>query len=810
MDRQLETPDIREKLVFKTVHNIRNLREKEQTGKGMYRSGIKLDLQRSRLLTESYKETEGEPMVIRRAKALKRILTRMDLYIQDWERIVGNNVPTPQGLYFGIDMNWRSVRRVIRSEEGSSLLTADETIELEELIEYWNGRSMSDIQQNMFSGDILKYWDLSEGGAGFWSHWSELGIPDYEKIFRVGLAGLIREAEARLDEIDRHVPADYITQKEFLQAATIALEAVIEFAHRYADLAREEAARSDDLEHRNRLQAIARTCDRVPEHPPQTLLEALQSFFFIHVVRYIEYSTLGIGVRFDKVFGPFYENDLKNDRTTREEASELLKLLWVKFHELGLIYSPTLTAAYGGVASLQAITLGGVDEHGNDITNEMTYLVLETAEYMRTPEPSIALRYHDGTPDELLSRATDVIRTGIGYPSLFNDKSIIPLLKHWDVTLKDARDYAVTGCVYIEIPGKNIVRRAYGAMILPLALWYALNQGKHPVTGKQSGAPTRDPLTFESADDLLEAYLEQVGFFFDRLCKIQNTCQTLYEKYLPRPYYSALIDGCIEQGKDCRTWTYPSPVTDFCVILGPSNVVDAITAIKKNVFEEESVSMEELLEAIKANWVGHEKVRQLMIRAPKFGNDDDYADAIAAEVHHRTAEVMARSKNRFGFACRGDGSGISATYGAGAIVPATPDGRRDGEPLADATLSPVFGMDRKGPTAVLQSAAKISTEKTYNHLLNQKFLPDALTGDMKRAFMSYMRSWGDLGISHIQFNVVDRETLLDAQEHPEKHADLLVRVAGYSAYFVDLSKGLQDSIIARTEQGFGGAERRHG
>jgi len=802
MDRQLKTPSVREKLVFKTVRNIRNLREKEETTAGMYRPGIKLDLQRSRLLTESYRETEGEPMVIRRAKALERILTRMDLYIQDWERIVGNNVPTPQGLYFGIDMNWRSVRRVVNSQEGSALLTAEEAAELEELIKYWKGKSMSDIQQNMFSGDILKYWDMSEGGAGFWSHWSELGIPDYEKIFRFGLRGLIRETEARLEDIDRRVPVDYIDQKQFLQAVIIALQAVIKLAHRYADMARERAARSDDPANRNRLEAIARTCERVPEHPPQTLLEALQSFFFIHVVRYIEYSTLGIGVRFDKVFGPYYQDDLRNNRTTREEALELLQLLWVKFHELGLIYSPTLTAAYGGVASLQAITLGGVDEHGNDITNEMTYLVLETAERMRTPEPSIALRYHDGTPDELLSRATDVIRTGIGYPSLFNDKSILPLLGHWDVPLKDARDYAVTGCVYIEIPGKNIVRRAYGAMILPLALWYAFNQGKHPVTGRQSGAPTPDPLTFTSADDLMAAYLEQVGFFFDRLCKIQNTCQTLYEKYLPRPYYSALIEGCIEQGKDCRTGIYPSPVSEFCVILGPSNVADAITAVKKNVFEDKTVTMEELREAMKANWVGYEKVRRLMIKAPKFGNDDDYADAIAAEVHHRTAEVMGRSRNRFGFACRGDGSGISATYGAGAAVPATPDGRRDGEPLADATLSPVFGMDQKGPTAVLKSAAKISTERTHNHLLNQKFLPDALAGDMKPVFMSYLRSWGDLGISHIQFNVVDRNTLLDAQAHPEKHSDLLVRVAGYSAYFVDLSKGLQDSIIARTQQGF--------
>ena len=263
MDRQLETPDIREKLVFKTVHNVRNLRAKEETCRGMYRSGIKLDLQRSRLLTESYRETEGEPMLIRRAKALERILTRMDLYIQDWERIVGNNVPTPQGLYFGIDMNWRSVRRVVRSEEGRSLLTADELLELEELIEYWKGRSMSDIQQNMMSGEILKYWDMSEGGVGFWSHWSELGIPDYEKIFRVGFRGLIGQAQERLEEIDRNVPADYIAQKEFLQAVIIALEAVIELAHRYARMAREEAARGQSTDKSGNVSRM----DKSPQPP---------------------------------------------------------------------------------------------------------------------------------------------------------------------------------------------------------------------------------------------------------------------------------------------------------------------------------------------------------------------------------------------------------------------------------------------------------------------------------------------------------------------------------------------------------------
>jgi formate C-acetyltransferase len=412
------------------------------------------------------------------------------------------------------------------------------------------------------------------------------------------------------------------------------------------------------------------------------------------------------------------------------------------------------------------------------------------------------MRYHDGSPRELLSKTVDVIKTGIGYPSFFNDKAILPLLEQWNVPKKDADNYAVTGCVYLEIPGKNMTRRAYGGLNLPLALWYALNQGKSQWSDEQIGARTPDPLTFKSADDLIDAYAAQVEFFAKRLCTVENICQNLYEKYLPRPFYSALLEGCIERGKDCRKFSYPSPVSNFCIILGPTNVADAIAAVKKNVFEDKKISMKTLQEAMAANWEGHEDVRQLMVNAPKYGNDDDYADAVAAEVHLRTSEAMAKAKTRFGFSCRGDGSGISATYAAGAAVPATPEGRYAGTALCDSTLAPVFGMDQNGPTAVLKSASKISTVKTYNHLLNQKFLPQALEGDMKEVFIDYIRSWGDLGISQIQFNVVDRETLLNAQKHPEKFPDLLVRVAGYSAYFVDLSKGLQDSIIARTAQSF--------
>jgi pyruvate formate-lyase/glycerol dehydratase family glycyl radical enzyme len=796
----LNTEEIKSKLVVKAVRNVRRGYQEDDASRGMYRPEVRLDLRRSRYLTESYKQTDGLPMIMRRAKAFENVLMKMDLYIQDHERIVGSSVSTPEGLYFGIDMNWRSVKRMVTGQDGQDLLDDAGRKELAELVEYWKGRSMSDRQQSMFSGDILKYWRYE--GTFLWTHWSELGIPNYEKIFKVGLKGIIQEAEDRLAQLDKEVPPDYIDQKEFLQAVIVAVDAIIRFAHRYADLAEKMAAETSDPAHKQRLETIAQVCRHVPENPPRTLQEALQSFFFVHVGRYLEYSTLGIGVRFDKVFGPYYELDLKESRITRDEALELLQLLWVKFHDLGLVYSPMLSGIYGGVESLQAITLGGVDESGHDVTNEMTYLVLDTAKTMRTLEPSIALRYHDGTPQELLSAATDVIRTGIGYPSFFNDKAILPMLDEWDVSEKDARDYAITGCVYLEIPGKNVAKRANGGLIMPKLLWWALNQGVHHVTGEQWGAPTPDPRTFKSWEDLLEAYLDQLRFFYYRMTTIEKTARSLYEKYLPRPFYSAILDDCIERGQDCRKWAYESRVHDITILIGNTNVADSIAAVRKVVFDDQKVTMDELLKAMAANWEGYEPIRQLMLAAPKYGNDDDYADEVAAAVHHRTAETMAEFTDRFGQPQRGDGSGVSGTYAAAFGTPATPDGRHDNEPFADATLSPIQGLDTKGPTAVLKSAAKIDTTKTYNHLLNQKFLPTMLEGDLKNVFISYLRSWGDLGVSHVQFNVVDKETLLDAQSHPDQYPDLIVRVAGYSAYFADLSKGLQDSIIARTEQSF--------
>ena len=799
MRAQTLTPEnLRKQFVSRAIRNIKRGYADDESGRGMFRSEIRLDLQRSRLMTESYKATEGEAMVLRRAKALANILNKMGIFIRDYERIVGYQTAEPNGIFHPIEQNWKSPQRLANSPAGKTLLDDAGRKELDELCKYWKGKSISDRHQAVLPEDLKKYWTYE--GTFLWSQLSELGIPNYEKLFNLGLQGLINEIREKMARLDQKIPADYVEQKDFLTASIISLEAVINFAKRYAVLAKESAVRQKNATRKKILEEIAETCAWVPANPPRTFIEAIQFFYFIHLVRYLEYSTLGIGVRIDYLFGPYYEKDLKEGKITKEETLGILQLLWIKLNELGLVYSPTVSSVYSGVASLQAVTIGGTDEKGRDVTNDLTYLTMEAAKSLKIIEPSIALRVHEGTPDEVYSRATDVIKTGIGYPSLFNDEALIPLYERWGVPKNEAKQYAVSGCVYIEIPGKNVVRRSVGYFVLPKCLWWALHQGVNPKTGEQHGAKTPDPATFKSWEDVLEAYAEQVKFFTSKIEALERINNELLTQYAPRPFYSALLDGCIEQGKDCRRWVYNSLLHHFSQVIGGTNVADAITAIKKIVFEDRKVTLPELITIMDKNWAGREDVRLACLNAPKFGNDDDYADEIARIVQTRGEAAMEEVKDRFGHSHRGDGSAVSATYGLAADTPATPDGRFDREPFADSTLAPAPGRDKKGPTAVLKSCSKISTVNTFNHLLNQKFLPKFLEDDLKPAFLSYLKTWKKLKVPHIQFNVVDRETLLKAKAQPERYSDLIVRVAGFSAYFVDLSSGLQDHIIARTEQ----------
>ncbi|MEW6262994.1 MAG: pyruvate formate lyase family protein [Thermodesulfobacteriota bacterium] len=792
---------LRESVSVKVARNVRQGYVKDEHTRGMYRTSIRLNVVRNRLLTEAYQATEGEPMVLRRAKALAHILRNLPVYIMPHERIVGHSGATPDDLFYPIEVNWKSAWRAMNADDAREILDDEGRAEMEEIFKYWKGKTLSDLHKNAFKGDLEKYFKYE--GTFLWSLFDSGSMPNFERLFRIGLKGLKKEAEARLQEVIAGIPDNYIDQHDFLQSVLISLDGAIAFAKRYAQRASEDAAKEADPRRKKELEQIARVCDRVPENPPETLQEALQFFWFIYLIKgQIEFANLGGGGRFDLLFYPFYQKDLAEGRITRKEAVELMQHMFVHYEESGEWFSPMITGIYGGVQQLEGITLGGIDEDGNDVTNEMTYIALEAGKGLRQLQPTIALRVHKGTPVELLSAATEVIRTGIGYPSLFNDEVMVPLINNWGTPLKDARNYHVPGCVYLDIPGKNTnARRASGYFVLPKCLWWALHRGVNPKTGEQYGAPTPDPDTFTDIGEVMDAYLEQVRFFFGKMVKLENTSRSLYRKYAPRPFLSALMDGSIERGQDTQEWAETtSSINAFNIIVGPTNVADSLAAIKKLVFDDRELTMREFIDILDRNWEGHEDLRQRVItRIPKFGNDDDYVDFLAKEVHERSEAVYQEFTNEHGAKWRGDGSGVSATYGLAISTPATPDGRKDGDPFADATLSPMIGRDTNGPTAVLASCSKI---KPLNQLLNQKFLPQFLERENKKQFINYLRSWCEMGVPHVQFNVVDRNTLIDAQKHPEKHGNLIVRVAGYSTYFVDLSKGLQDHIIARSEQGF--------
>lgn len=793
--------DLREKISVKAVRNIRRGQETEE-GKEMFRPEVRVCLERNRLLTESYKETEGEPPIIRQAKALEHILKNMTIYIRDWEKIIGNYTSSPDAVFWPIEQNWRSVHRLLHGE-GKWLINDNGRKELDNIIKYWDGKSISEIRKRFFSGspDLEKYWRYE--GTMLWSQWSDQGVPNYEKVITMGLRAIEKQAAERLNEIKKSLPSDYIQQRDFLEAIIIVLEASVKWAERYAEMAEKLAKAEKDKERRKELEEIARVCMRVPANPASTFQEALQSFIFVHLIGHqIEFITLGCGIRFDMIMEPFYQKDLKDGRITKEDAIEMIKHTRIHLEELGQMYSPTTTQVYGGVQVLQSIVIGGIDSKGKDVTGETSYLLLDSVLELQTLQPSIALRIHDRTPKKLILKAIDVNKTGVGYPSFQNDKALIPLMMKWNCPLEDARNYTISGCVYLDVSGKNILRRNATYFSLPRCLWWAFHQGINPETGEQYGASTPDPAAFKSIDDVLDAYIEQVKFFMDKQVRVENVTRTIYADYYPRPFASSLTDGCIEQGKDLRKWRYQGRVESFSIAVGPTNVIDSIAALKKVVFDEKRITMGELIKIMDKNWEGNEELRQMMLSAPKFGNDDDYVDMIAQDVHQKTEEVIEQFSDTYGSDFHLDGSAVSATYGLSLDTPATPDGRKDGDGFADGSLSPMPGMDVNGPTAVLKSCSKIDTLKTYNHLLNQKFTPQFLGGDNREVFYNYIKSWADLGISHVQFNVVDRETLIEAQKNPQEYRSLAVRVAGYSAYFVDLSKGLQDHIIERTEQHF--------
>ena len=798
------TKELRNKIKIKAFRPVQRGLEKSSSMKEAYREGVKICLERARLITESYKQTEGQPMVLRRAKGLAHILENMTIYIQDKERIVGNFSSSPDALTTHPELYWRWLEKGVQpGKPYGSLLDDDGRKELGEISEYWEDKSVQGMEREIVPERVRPYWRFT--GPILWGHFAESGVPNFEKIFRIGLNGIMDEARSKISEIeeDRELsPGEFIKQKNFLEAVIITLDSTVKWGKRYAKVAREMAESENDQYRKKELEQVSEICERVPGNPVQGVHDALQSFWFIHIIHHlIELVQNGCAVRLDQLLYPIYHKEREQGKITREEAQELLEFLWIKMEELGVLLMPLIGSGVAGNTLWQTITIGGVTEDGQDATNEISGIIVDACIAMHTIQPSLALRYHDKIDPDLILNSINLVRKGVGYPAFFNDKVIIPHLLGSGIQLKKARDYGIEACMRWTIPGEAMAYRSIaGVMILPKCLELALNEGIDKVRGEQIGKKTPNPLNFESIDDVIEAFLDQVDFFAEKLVVFSNSTDFLYREYVPRPFLSALMDGCIEKGKDCREYSFyhKSLIGD----VGGIDVANSLAAIQKLVFEEGIISMKELLNLLRKSWDGKEDRRQLFLRAPKFGNDNDYVDEFARKVYYGISTVVAKYKNIYGLPYNFDGSSSSMYYGYSGLTGATPDGRRDGENFSDGTLSPFPGTDTKGPTAVLKSAGKIDPLMSHNHLLNQKFQPQHLDGKNKELFVSYLKTWADLGIHHVQFNVVDRETLINAQKHPEKHTDLIVRVAGYSAYFNDLDKALQDDIIRRTEQSF--------
>lgn len=806
MNERIQT--LQENVVIKAHRNVtRGLKKEEDGAPFRPELNVKLCLERARLLTESYKETEGEPMVTRRAKGLTKILEGMTLFIQPQELIVGNYASRPDCVTHYPDLQWRWIEKAVNNGY-KNILSEGEKEELRTIHKYWKSRAVHGMERPLLPEDIRPYWSFN--GTFYWAYNWAIGTPNYEKVFRIGIKGIRKEAEEKLEEIKREFSQntingkEYLDKKGFLEAVIITLNAFTTWALRYAELARDLAKVEENAKRKDELESIGDICSWVSENPPRTLHDAIQLFWFIHlIVDYIEVPLVGSGIRFDTAFYPFYEKDVNEGRITREGAQELVECLWLKFLETGFLHPPIWSGGGGGGLGWQTLSIGGVNSDGEDVTNEMSYIVLDAIKSARSIQPALALRWHEKTPRELMLKAIDVISTGVAQPAIFNDNAIIPRYLEAGIPLEEARGYSINNCMYPIIPGKNINYRtaAAGLIMLPKCLELALNRGRDMKTGQLISIETPDPFTFTSIEDIKDVVLQHYSFYCHKAFAICDVADALYEEYLPRPFLSALLDGCVERAEDLAKWSYLPWRT--LQVLGGINVVDSLAAVRKFVFEEKKLTMAELIDILKSNWEGKEDVRMMFINeAPKFGNDDDSVDLIARDLLYRVTEETKKYKTYHGLPGCVDGSVASTPYAYSVATWATPDGRKAGDAFHDGTISPESGMDKKGPTAALKSISKVDPLKSWNHLFNQSFLPQFLNRDNANVFADYLNTWGELGIHHIQFNAVGRDEMLDAQIHPEKHSNLIVRVAGYSAYFIDLSKGLQDEIMKRTEQCF--------
>ena len=809
---------------------------------------------RAKLITESYKETEGEPIITRRAKAFAHILHNIPIIIRDNELIVGSSTIAPRGCQTFPEFSYEWLEAeldTVATRTADPFEIAEETkAELKEADKYWKGKTTSELATSYMAPEAIKAIEhnIFTPGNYFYNGVGHVTVK-YWEVLEIGFEGIMEKAQKELDGCSVG-DGNYARKSHFLEAVILSCKAVIDYAGRYAKLAQEMAAQTSDPVRKQELFVIAENCSRVPAKGAQNFYEACQSFWFVQQLLQMESSGHSISPgRFDQYMYPYYKKDMEAGTITREFAQELMDCIWVKLNDLNKCRDAASAEGFAGYSLFQNLIAGGQNKEGEDVTNDLSVMCIQASMHVHLPAPSLSVRVWNGSPHEFLIKAAELTRTGIGLPAYYNDEVIIPALQNRGLSLEDAREYNIIGCVEPQKAGKTEGWHdaAFFNMCRPLELVFSNGMDK----GEMVGIPTGDVTQMKTFDEFFDAYKKQMEYCISLLVNADNAIDVAHAERCPLPFLSCMIDDCLKEGKSVQeggaVYNFTGPQG-----FGIANMADGLFAIRKLVYEDKKVSMKELKEALAWNYdkgldaqsagdmtemimkamqkagrnvdastsegllktfmgmkPGEKKtqrfkeIHDMIDEVPKFGNDIPEVDYFAREVAYTYSKPLQKYNNPRGGKFQAGLYPVSANVPLGGQTGATPDGRYAHTPVADG-VSPSAGKDVKGPTAAATSVSRLDHFIVSNGtLFNQKFHPSALSGrEGLEKFVALIRGYFDQKGMHMQFNVVDRQTLLDAQEHPEKYKHLVVRVAGYSALFTTLSRSLQDDIIRRTEQGF--------
>ena len=773
-----------------------------------------LSIERALIETAFYKEHYGTmPIAVLRARNFYEICKKKTIYIGKDELIVGERGPVPKAVPTFPELTCHSVEDLhtldTRELQSYHISQADIDTYEREVIPYWKGKT----QRERIFNHVSKEWEEAYH-AGVFTEFMEQRAAGHTamdgKMYREGLLEVKQRIQEHIRQLDYIYDPEATDKQQELEAMLISCDAAILFAERHAELAEQMAAGEDNPQRKKELLKIASVCRWVPAHAPRDMWEAIQMYWFVHLGTVTElngWDSMNPG-HLDQHLYPFYEKGLADGTLTREEAKELISCLWIKFNNQPAPPKVGVTALESGTYNdFTNINIGGVDRNGNSATNEISYIILEVQEELHELQPGLSIHIAENTPDQFLVEGIKVIRQGHGYPSVFNPDTYIKELMRDGKSLEDAREGGSSGCIEVGAFGKEAYLLT-GYLNTPKILEITLNNGIDPESGKRLGLETGDPRTFTSFEQLYEAWHRQMEYFVNLKLSVNNYIERMFSLYAPATFLSIFIDDCIAKGKDYYSGGARYNTT-YIQCTGLGTITDCFTALKKHVFEDRRYTMDKILEAMRNNWgedtadniqMDYRIMRQFIRNhTPFFGNDDTYADTIAVRVYEDLVKAIDGRPNTRGGHTRLNMLSTTCHNYFGSVCGATPDGRLAHFAISDGT-SPAHGSDSHGPTAVIKSLGKLDQTLSGGTLLNVRFVPTLLRReeDLKK-FASLVRTYFKFGGHHIQFNIVDTQTLLDAQKHPEIYRDLLVRVAGYSDYFNDMTEQLQNEIIARTE-----------